>query len=74
MLSTRGKLKQLIMNINEDCPFCHKVEETIDHVFITYDLAINVWCTIESYCLTPNNSNQGIIYWIEYLRHNKSWY
>lgn len=37
MLPTRGKLRRLGMDINRDCPFCHKLEENIDHSFITCD-------------------------------------
>lgn len=62
------------MNINRECSFCNKVEKNIDHNFRTCDLAVNVWCAVENYCPNPINSNQGIIDWIEHLRHNNTWY
>lgn len=73
-MPVRGKLRHFGMNINGDCLFCYKVEETIGHISITCDLAINVWCTTENYCQTPININQSIIDWIEYLERRKTWY
>lgn len=42
MLPKRGKLRHLDMDIYGELPFCDKVEETIDHVSITCNLAVNV--------------------------------
>lgn len=35
------------MSIDGDCPFCHKVEENIDHIFKECELATNVWYAIK---------------------------
>lgn len=74
MLPTKENFRNLGMNISGDSLFCYRVEENIDHLFITCDLAINLWCTVENYCTNPNNTNDSIICWIEYLWCNKTWY
>lgn len=74
MLPTKENFRNLGMNISGDCPFCYRVEENIDHLFITCDLATKEWCIVENYSATPNNTNDSIIGQIEYLWCNKTWY
>lgn len=30
---TRDRLRKIGLDINDDCPFCHDIEKTIDHLF-----------------------------------------
>lgn len=39
-LPTRGKLRNLGMIIDCNCPFYHKAEKNIDHIFKSCDFAI----------------------------------
>lgn len=57
-----------------ECPLCYKVEETTDYIFLTCDLAIDVWCKVDNNCPTLGSTNWKIMNWLEYLWHNKSWY
>lgn len=61
MLSTRGKLKNLGLSINGDCPLCYKQGENIDHIFKSCDLTINSWHTLSNNCPTLVNTNLGIV-------------
>lgn len=51
------------MDIEGDCSFCNKKEETIDHIFINCDLAYNIWSIINYYGLIPINMNLQTIDW-----------
>lgn len=74
MLPTRSKLIKLGFSINGDCPFCHIIEENIDHIFKDCDLAINIGNTIINNCSTPINTSLTIVNWLDSLWNNKSFY
>lgn len=46
-------MKNIGINIDCDCPICHKDEENIVHLFKDCDLAYNVWTTININCPNP---------------------
>lgn len=73
MFFTKGKLRQLGININSECPSCNKVEGNIDHIFINFTIALNVWVTINTHNPTPITNNTTIN-WLEYMQNNKNWY
>lgn len=60
IFSTRGKFKHFAMEVEGECPFCNKEEETTNHTFMNCDLASNVWSTIDCYFLIPINMNLHI--------------
>lgn len=55
-------------------PLRNKAKETLDHVFIHYELAFNVWSTINTHCPIPINTNLIIADWMEYIWVHKNWY
>lgn len=73
MLPTKGKLRNLGMPINGDCPFYLKAKQNLD-LKKECDLTTNVWYTIDNNCKKHINTNLGIVDWLEYLCLNKSWY
>lgn len=60
-LLTRDKLRNICINIGGECPFYHKNEETIGHLFKTCDLPCNVWSIISANCPSPIYSNYILI-------------
>lgn len=54
--STKSKIWELGININCDCPFCQQIEEEIDYLFKTCDLAKPIWSTIDTKC--PSNNSK----------------
>lgn len=71
MLLTRNKLRHIGTDFDVNCPFCKKDKETINRIFINYDLASNIWSTIKSYCLHPNRIDLKIIDWLGILNSQK---
>lgn len=69
MLLSRGKLRDISMNIECDCPFYDKTEETINHMFINCELLYNIWSTINYYCPNLTSMNLHIIDWLELFGH-----
>lgn len=55
------------MNIDGGCSNCHKEKENINDLFKSCDLTYNIWFTIKLIALSPNNTNSGIIDWIEHI-------
>lgn len=62
------------MDIDGECPFRSNDDETINHHFMNYDSAFNVWSTIESYCPIPINTNLPFVECLNLSGLNKSWY
>lgn len=54
---TRDRLRRVCLDVNGGCPFCHNIEETIDHLFKQRDLAKSVWLRTEINCPNPNTPN-----------------
>lgn len=61
------------MNIDVDCPISHQEEENINYLFRSCALAYTIWSIININCPSPNNTNSGIVYWIEYIWSRKIW-
>lgn len=67
ILHTGNKIKRLGINIDGNCPFCNKGDETLNHLFSTYELALNVWSITETNCPISINSSLYITTWIDFI-------
>lgn len=60
-LLSRDKLRKIGINVDSDCPICHKDKENMDHIFKDYDFAYNVWITINLICPSSFVTDYAII-------------
>lgn len=49
------------------------MEEIIDHLFKTFDLAKSFWSSIDINCPSSNNNDSSFIDWLEHIWKYKSW-
>lgn len=71
---TRGKLRDFAMEVEGECPYLNKEKATMNYIFMNFDLAFNVWSTIDCYCLIPINMNLHIADYMEYIWTHKNLY
>lgn len=66
-LPTRGGLRNIRIDTNGNCSFCHNRVENIYYVFKDRCFIQKIWNIFIEYCRTPIKSNLHFIDWIEYI-------